>query len=628
MSTSQLNTPRSWTPSGDGALTAAAPPTPWIDAVELGLPVYVVEAPDDAALHRIGAAAYGLPRGLSALKPPTELQTAALVLLHGSDDGERQRMRSHADAFVRAKWASVKLLEVPGETVAAWLSTHPSPADLARREEMTPHHTASKQAKMLPVDWMVEHACKRARLIVSPNQEAFVEVRYRSGALATHAASERAFGQWLMHAHRAEHGTIPPRDAVKQAQEMIEAIAHEDGERARVYMRIARVDDRVYLDLGDDTRRVVEITGDGARVMADSPVFFHRSSVMQALPVPVICQSHGDAAAALARIRSYFRLATQNDVTLFTAWLVYLLSGVHPFPLLSLSGEQDAGKSTAADFAKRLIDPGTPKLLSLPKSQQDLMVSARGRYVLSYDNLSSIQLWLSNAFSSLSTGAGFATRRLHTDTDETVIELARPILLNGIDDVVTKLDLGSRTLRVHLATVPVHERVALSQLEADFTRAVPEILGGLCYAASLALRTAKDHAERPLPLPTRMIDFVYWGRATQGLYNLADGDDFDVAFRSNFVRANEEVADNDAVVNALRELLARRGEWTGTTRALLDDLAAYLPRWEVSPLSPEKLALHIKRISAVFPSIGITYRRFQTTDRRRERMLSFSLLSE
>jgi hypothetical protein len=50
--------------------------------------------------------------------------------------------------------------------------------------------------------------------------------------------------------------------------------------------------------------------------------------------------------------------------------------------------------------------------------------------------------WLSDALCRLATGGSFAVRQLYTDDEEVLFEASRPILLNGIEDVICRPDLG------------------------------------------------------------------------------------------------------------------------------------------------------------------------------------------
>jgi hypothetical protein len=59
--------------------------------------------------------------------------------------------------------------------------------------------------------------------------------------------------------------------------------------------------------------------------------------------------------------------------------------------------------------------------------------------------------WLSDALCRPATAGSFAVRQLYTDDEEVLFEAARPILLNGIEDVISRPDLGDRTIFLTLS---------------------------------------------------------------------------------------------------------------------------------------------------------------------------------
>ena len=67
-------------------------------------------------------------------------------------------------------------------------------------------------------------------------------------------------------------------------------------------------------------------------------------------------------------------------------------------------------------------------------------------HVLAFDNLSGLPSWLSDSLCRLTSGGAFSTRRLFTDQDEILFAAARPVILNGIEDVITRPDLADRAL--------------------------------------------------------------------------------------------------------------------------------------------------------------------------------------
>src|SRR5690606_36433416 len=102
-------------------------------------------------------------------------------------------------------------------------------------------------------------------------------------------------------------------------------------------------------------------------------------------------------------------------------------------------------------------------------------------------------------------GAGFATRTLYENREEELFDAARPIILNGIDDLATRDDLRDRSLILTLPPIPDHMRREEADIWSAFEEARPRILGALLDAVSMALRRWDEVrlTERP-----RMADFA------------------------------------------------------------------------------------------------------------------------
>src|SRR5437773_2666569 len=117
------------------------------------------------------------------------------------------------------------------------------------------------------------------------------------------------------------------------------------------------------------------------------------------------------------------------------------------------------------------------------------MIAGNNGYVLAFDNLSGLPNWLSDALCRLASGGSFAVRQLYTDDEEVLFEAARPILLNGIENVVSRPDLGDRTIFLTLPPIEEAQRRLESELWREFEIVRPRILGALLDAAVHGLRT-------------------------------------------------------------------------------------------------------------------------------------------
>ena len=195
--------------------------------------------------------------------------------------------------------------------------------------------------------------------------------------------------------------------------------------------RLAEHDGLIYLDLADEFWRCVEIGPNGWRIAEDPPVRFRRSAGMQPLPFPV----RGGSIESLA---PFLNLASENDFVLVVAWLLGALRADGPCPVLAIAGEQGSAKTVLSKLLRALIDPSVAPVRALPRDERELFIAANNGHVLAFDNLSGLPPWLSDTLCRLTSGGAFSTRRLFTDQDEILFAAARPIILNGIEEVITR----------------------------------------------------------------------------------------------------------------------------------------------------------------------------------------------
>ena len=124
------------------------------------------------------------------------------------------------------------------------------------------------------------------------------------------------------------------------------------------------------------------------------------------------------------------------------------------------------------------------------------MIAANNGYLLAFDNLSGLPDWLSDALCRLATGGSFAVRQLYTDDEEVLFEASRPILLNGIEEVISRPDLGDRAIFLTLAPIAEADRRSEAELWREFEIARPRILGALLDAVVHGLRTIRSRSPR------------------------------------------------------------------------------------------------------------------------------------
>jgi hypothetical protein len=188
--------------------------------------------------------------------------------------------------------------------------------------------------------------------------------------------------------------------------------------------------------------------------------------------------------------------------------------------------------------------------------------------VLAFDNVSGLPSWISDTLCRLATGGGFAVRRLYTDQDEVLFDAARPVILNGIEEIVTRPDLADRAVFLTLQPIPEERRRPEQELWAAFDAERPRTLGVLLDAVVQGLKRLPETRLEKLP---RMADFALWAMACETV--LWPAGTFWSAYCGNRDEAVEGVLDADLIAGAVRAVMTTRTVWTGTASDLLGALA-------------------------------------------------------
>jgi hypothetical protein len=230
------------------------------------------------------------------------------------------------------------------------------------------------------------------------------------------------------------------------------------------------------------------------------------------------------------------------------------------------------------------------------------MVSANNGHVLAFDNLSGLSPWLSDAFCRLASGGAFAVRKLYTNDEEMLFQAARPVILNGIEDVVSRPDLADRAVFLTLQSISDEQRRSEDEFWRQFELARPGILGALLDATSYGLRMLPSIHIDSLP---RMADFAMWACACEGA--LWSRGTFMRAFKENRRSAIQDVIDGDPVAAYVHRMMTGRTAWSGTASDLLRAADAFgddLPemRW---PRTPRALAGRLRRSQTFLRTMGI-----------------------
>lgn len=435
-----------------------------------------------------------------------------------------------------------------------------------------------------------------AELFHSADGSAFADIVI-NGHRETWPVRSKGFRRWLVKQFYEANGGAPNSEALQSALNVMEARAHYDGLEQQVHIRVGGFDGRLYLDLGDEAWRAVEIDAIGWRIIDNPPVRFRRSAGMKSLPIPV-------GGGSIDALRSFLNVRSDADFVLVVFWLLACLRNRGPYPVLVLSGEQGSAKSTFAAILRAIIDPNTAPLRALPREDRDLFIAANNGHLLAFDNVSGLAAWISDTLCRLATGGGFAVRQLYSDQDEVLFDAARPIILNGIEEIVTRPDLADRAILLTLEPIPEENRRPEAELWATFEAERPRILGVLLDAVAKGLAELPRTKLDKLP---RMADFALWATACETA--LWPAGTFWSAYCGNRDEAVEDVIDADPVAVGVRALMQAQTEWTGTATELLGALGQVvgdrIVKSKTWPDNPRALGGRLRRAATFLRKIGI-----------------------
>lgn len=392
-------------------------------------------------------------------------------------------------------------------------------------------------------------------------------------------------------------GIVAGESAMKEALEILAADADEARNKQAVYLRYAPIPDGggVYVDLCNDQWEVVEVTPDGWRIIpaVSCKVKFRRVQNSMQLPTP---ETGGD----IADLWNHINIQGDDSRLLVLAWLLDSMRVDTHYPVLELIAGQGSAKSTTQERLRALIDPNAVMLRIEPRSNQDLSVSAISNHVISLNNLSHLSTSQQDFMCSISTGGGDAARKLYTTEDEAAWDTKRPIVMNGINQLVTRPDLADRTICIELARVAY---VDDTTLKTAWDKAYPKLTGALYSLLSATLRELPTVQLAKLP---RMGNYAKLGVAMVRALRM------DADFLAAYTRNRDEVVrrgvDSSPVALALVQYIRVNGAFDDLLQALMKALEDHKPlhfdkaAW---PKSPRGLGESLRRLAPALLVYGV-----------------------
>ena len=448
------------------------------------------------------------------------------------------------------------------------------------KSEINPKNTAARI-----VNLMNEHC----EFFLNTSRETFARIHTENGLILK--VDSKVFRDYVSAICWKESQFIAAKESLNSAINIFEGTARSAGDERNVFLRIAEQDGVYFLDLCDTKNQVVRIDENGWELVSEPKVMFYRSQNMRPLPEPL-------AGGDYTKLWDFVNIPEAYQGVLTVLLLEWLRDNTTQ-PLLELIGEQGCGKSLISKFVRKLIDPNRVPLRGISQKVEDTFILASNSHLQTIENASYLKNILQDALCSLSTGGGFAARKLYTDGDEAALDLRKPVLMNGIDVLVTRPDLLDRTIHINLPRLK--HRVVETELEKNFEKSIPDILGGLLDLLSKALVEIPDINIAPQDLP-RLGDFGILGEAVYKVQGKTEGiflKEFS-AMRKNAVL---RILEATPLGSLIQDLVINEGEFTGNFKLLLAKLHKSDQNSKL-PTSPKALADKLRRLAPALRESG------------------------
>lgn len=454
---------------------------------------------------------------------------------------------------------------------------------------------------------VVETARAGWRVEITPDGQSFAVPHTRPRLAIDLGAKGGALRPIIAKKVYDERGVVLGSEALGNGLAVFMADAFERTTPVSLHLRVAESDGRIVLDLGQPgTMRCVVITADGWTVDEEPPegIYFRRPRSLSALPTP----TPGGSLEPLRRLLAFE--VDDRRWHLTRGWLAVCLRADIPRPLLLTVGAPGTGKSTRGRLIVNVVDPRSELGSSFGRNLDDDQVKAMSRYLLGYDNLTSISEAVSDHICRLVTGDSVEKRKNYTDSDSIVLAYRRTGVITAVTMPALRADALERVIPLHLDVMHGTRR-SEAALRAEFEGAHPGILGAVLDDAVVMLRnlpTTMQRADGP-----RMLD--YWVSLLAIDPDLADA----------FVESADDIlvdaAEDDPLVVMVREWLrsfprnAREGE-PADEFASLDKFARTRGLPDYWPKNQRGMSRDLTKASSTLAAVGITFTKGKSNGRR------------
>ena len=451
---------------------------------------------------------------------------------------------------------------------------------------------------------------KHSHLFHDVNDNRFIVVEI-NGVKQTYNLRSGECKEYLIRLIYLTTGSGVSDRVIKETQNALSSVAKFDGPMEETGIRVINKENYTLLDTCNDKGQIMKIDETGINYVNDSPI--HLLKMKGMTPFPEYINNDTYNIEDINLLRKYLP-DSEEIFSLIFGWICCSLAGTETLPIAVLQGSEGCGKSTLTRICRSFVDPSSTPLRSPNGGLENLINDAENSYGTALDNISSIDLKLSNMLSKFSTGIGFTKRQLQTDNGIHLINLKRPIIINGITYLGTQPDFISRCFIVDLPTMPPSKRISNRAFWSDFEKDRKAIFRAFLNAIVSGYQHKDDVI---VEYKTRLLGETEWIAACER--NLGMEGNFEKAYKANHERANQNNIDSCPIGNAIQILMSTRRQYTGTTADLLrtltditDPSQTHSREW---PKALKTLFTMIDKIKSSLEKTGINITKEKNGDR-------------
>lgn len=279
--------------------------------------------------------------------------------------------------------------------------------------------------------------------------------------------------------------------------------------------------------------------------------------------------SNPDSENYLSYIQNLFNIEN-NQCILFGVYIATLFIKNINHPLLILSGDYGAAKTTTAKKIVRILNP-YGDLTQLSKNIDDIATILANDYLIAFDNVSKLAVTrdLADLLCSAVTGSTYQKRKLYTDDEISTLKLHNPIIINGLSLHFPYSDLLDRSIIISLKRIDDKNRLTDQQVWDDFYTTLPYLQGCIFEIISKAMGIYENIILKNTP---RLADFSLWGYAVAEAIETGLGETFIHQYLENIETASMSAIESNPLLSTIQDFMYEINCWEGRPTELLTAL--------------------------------------------------------